>query len=248
MKQIVTLLIALIVFNSCNKTEPIDVLATTSWTAAFAECAGAQNVISLAPTSLIHPSEYELQVNDIEKIKNAKFIVYAGYEILASELLEMVDTSKQTLIKINTSYNIDQLSSSVAAIAKQLKTEEIASKNISSITSKIDSFKQIILTYENEKRQVCSHFFQQDIINELGLDLINIFGPQPLEAYDFKKLNEPATDLIIDNIHNPIGAPLEEILKVKRIELVNFPGTNGTRSLEDVINYNFMKIKKAIRK
>ena len=246
MKQLAILLIALCFITSCKQEKQIEVLATTSWTAAFAKSAGAIQVETLAPSSLLHPSEYELQVSDIQKIKNAKFIVYGGYEVMMKEIMEIIDTTQQQLIQINTGYSLKKLSNAIHKIGFELNTSDIAQQNIDSLQVLVLNFKQLIAHLPKDKQQVSCHFFQQDLVRETGLEVINTFGPQPLEAYDFKALNDDRIDLIIDNVHNPIAKPLEEVLKVKRIELINFPGVNETESLMDVLNYNLSAISEAI--
>ncbi len=49
--------------------------------------------------------------------------------------------------------------------------------------------------------------------------------------------------MIIDNIHNPVGQPFKEVLSDKGyVQLLNFPGRNGTKTLPDVIRYNVRQI------
>jgi hypothetical protein len=42
------------------------IIASTSWVAAIADAAGAQNIRILAPVKLCHPPEYELKPSDLE--------------------------------------------------------------------------------------------------------------------------------------------------------------------------------------
>jgi hypothetical protein len=97
-------------------------------------------------------------------------------------------------------------------------------------------------------KPVIVHFFQEPFIRELGMEPVAVIGPATLEAYqivDIAQMKEVA--LIIDNIHNPVAQPLEEIMTgIPVVELVNFPGVEGTTSLGSVIEFNVAQLKKAM--
>ncbi|HOE99722.1 MAG TPA: ABC transporter substrate-binding protein, partial [Rectinema sp.] len=72
----------------------------------------------------------------------------------------------------------------------------------------------------------------------LGLDVVGTFGPgepSPAVVLDLIK-KKPA--MILDNYHNPGGKALAESLGVPNVLLINFPGKDGTRTIEDVFLYN----------
>jgi zinc transport system substrate-binding protein/iron/zinc/copper transport system substrate-binding protein len=50
--------------------------------------------------------------------------------------------------------------------------------------------------------------------------------------------------MVIDNYHNPSGKPISEAARVPYVELINFPGKDGTRTIEDVFNYNMNRLVK----
>ena len=56
-------------------------VASTTWTAAFADLAGVDEITVIAPATLRHPPEYELVPSDIVTIQNARFFVSAGEEL-----------------------------------------------------------------------------------------------------------------------------------------------------------------------
>jgi len=75
-------------------------------------------------------------------------------------------------------------------------------------------------------------------VNWLGLDVVGTFGPgepSPAVVLDLIK-KKPA--MVIDNYHNPGGKALAESLGVPYVVLINFPGKDGTRTIEDVFLYN----------
>jgi len=62
--------------SSASRT--VSVIASTSWTAAFADLGGADMVEVIAPASLIHPPEYEITVSDVVKIDKADYSSMQG--------------------------------------------------------------------------------------------------------------------------------------------------------------------------
>ena len=215
------------------------VIATSSWTAAYAEAAGAENVVVLAPFEMEHPAEYELRPGDIAKLINAEVIVYAGYEVMTERLKEGLNIPQDKLLLVNTDYNYEKIEKSVMDIAVKLGTEKIASDNLLDIRRVFDEGRKVVSEKKISERQVVAHRFQSSLLNELGLTPVAIFGPASPEASAIATISKIQTPLIIDNIHNPVGRPFREVLPEARYEqLLNFPGLKGTKSLTDVIRYN----------
>ena len=74
------------------------IVASTSWTAAFADIAGADNVETIAPATLRHPPEYEVTVSDIQKITASNLFIYAGFERMMKTLGDSIDGTKMIRI------------------------------------------------------------------------------------------------------------------------------------------------------
>ncbi|HEY3388170.1 MAG TPA: hypothetical protein VGK38_01255, partial [Prolixibacteraceae bacterium] len=109
------------------------VVATTSWTAAYALAAGATDVTVLAPYEMVHPSEYELRPGDIGRLTSANLIIYAGYEVMVDQIKAGLKIPQDKMVKISTSYNYAEIEASVMLIANRLGTEQIAKKNLEEI-------------------------------------------------------------------------------------------------------------------
>jgi len=230
---------------SCNnKPSPAtEVIATTSWTAAYALAAGATKVSVLAPSEMVHPSEYELRPGDISRLSKANLIVYAGYEVMVDQIKSGIKIPEGKMLKISTSYNYAEIEESVLQIAKRLGTEQIAKKNL-------DEIKQLLLNgrIEVQKRglnkgKILVHFFQESFARELGINPAMIFGPAPPEPKEILEMAQTKAVLILDNIHNPVGGAAKDILQNADYKLLlNFPGLNKTRTIADVIRYNIDQI------
>lgn len=227
--------------SSCNnKPLPSNgVIATTSWTAAYALAAGATNVSVLAPYEMVHPSEYELRPGDISRISKANLIVYAGYEVMVNQIKAGLKIPDEKMVKISTSYNYAEIEESVMLIAKRLGTERIAKNNLEEIKQlllkgRIDAHKKGL-----DKQPVLVHFFQESFARELGINPSMIFGPAPPEPKQILEMARTKAVLIMDNAHNPVGGSIKDILKNGDYKLLlNFPGLYQTRTIADVIRYN----------
>jgi zinc transport system substrate-binding protein len=219
------------------------VVATNSWTAAFAKAAGAKNIVVLAPFEMQHPSEYELRAADIPVLVHSSVIIYAGYETMVKRLQSGLDLKKESLLKIETDYSMAAIEKSVMDIAQRLGTEKIALQNLDSIRQIMTEGKSQLDKSGLNSAHVIVNFFQQSIVKEMGFEVEGVFGPAALEAGDINKMAQKESMVIIDNEHNPVGMPLEKIKNgaVYR-QLINFPGLHQTRTLQDVIRYNIKQL------
>ena len=110
----------------------IDVVASTSWTAAFADLAGVDEVETIAPATLRHPPEYEVTVSDIEKITTSKFFIYAGFERMMKTLGDAVGNTQ--MIKIHCNNSVDNIKTETAKNLllqlEQLKNQKRACRTL----------------------------------------------------------------------------------------------------------------------
>lgn len=219
--------------------EPARVVATTSWTAAFAYAAGADSVHVLAPYEMRHPPEYELSPSDLAVISNAEVIVYAGYEGMVARIKEAVGGEGPRLVQIVTDYSRNTLETSITLLGSEFGTVEAAAQSVDELTDFLDTWMAEIAGMGLDDASVIAHLFQKPLAAELGVDVASVFGPAPLEAKQIVTLSGLDVDLIIDNYHNDVGKPLRETMpSVPVVEFVNFPGVAGTRTLLDVLEEN----------
>jgi len=219
------------------------VLASGSWTAAYARSAGADSVDILAPTNLLHPSEYELSIHDMQKINQAGLIIYGGYEVAIAQMKKMLNLDPEKYLAIETNYTEKSIAESLLKIAQRLGSEAQARKSVAEIGALFREARRQVEQLGLKGKPVLVHFFQEAFIRELGMIPAGIIGPAPLEVYEIAGMAKKECVLIIDNVHNPVAQPLKEILKqTPVVELVNFPGYAGTTTLESVIRYNLEQI------
>jgi zinc transport system substrate-binding protein len=222
------------------------VVATNSWTAAFAAAAGAMDIVTLAPSDLRHPAEYELKPSDVAALRGAGLIVYTGFEVMAKKLAEAAGSQRIRLLQIGADYSLATMRASILAIADITATQPKARASIVSLESLMTAWKTELRGAGLTGAPVVVHLFQQPLMAELGFDVRGVFGPGPLEAAQITKLTPLNARFIVDNWHNEAAAPLRETMKSARyVSLINFPGPDGTKSLFDVISDNRARVKVA---
>lgn len=232
-------LVVLLVIAGCagrKPVEPVNVLASTSWTAAYATSAGAEKVELLAPETMLHPSEYELKMVDVKRLMNARFIVYGGYELMVDQMVKSLAGKEAVLSQIETVYRYEVIEKEVIGLSRLFGTEQIAQENLEKIKKVFDNGRLQLKLAKLDQKPVIVHFFQQAFAREMGMNIVGVFGPQQPEAYEVKRLLADSPELILDNFHNPVGVVVEKSAGIARIELLNFPGPGQT--IEDVIESN----------
>jgi len=219
--------------------ENISVVVTSSWTAAYAELAGIDSYSVMAPFEMQHPSEYELQIEDIKRLREADLIICGGYESMMNKIRTGLQIDPERILEIKTDYNLDNITRSVHSIAKIAGTSNKAEKNLQHIRDLFIESREKIENAGLRETPVLAQFFLRSLSEELKLNIAGIFGPRQLEAFDIGELMQIDFKMIIDNAHNPSAKPLAESKKgAEIVYLINFPGVGGTRTLEDVIRYN----------
>lgn len=240
-------LFAALLFTLITPGLPADekiVTASTSWTAAFARAAGAADVRVLAPMELRHPPEYELRPSDLEAVKNSALVIYAGYEKFASKLAETAGGAGLRSLRIRTTNDPGTVKAEAAKIAAVLGTEDRLAAWITAFDPFAEEIRRRILTAWPDRRAVV-HKMQRPFAEWLGLDIVGEYGPaEPSPALVLQLVRlRPA--LVIDNQHNPSGFPIAESAGAAHAPLINFPGKDGTRTIEDVYRYNADVLVKA---
>jgi zinc transport system substrate-binding protein len=246
MKKIDFIVLLILLLTGCKKSEKAGVIVTSSWTAAYVKAAGVTDLAVLAPAEMRHPSEYELDIDDIERLREADLIVCGGYEIMMDRIRNGLKIDPDKIMEIKTDYNLDHMRSSIMAIAGRMGREEVALKNIQEIERTFANAEEMIRLAGITEQPVLVQFFIQPFARQLELNISGIFGPRSLEAFDIIELMNRDFSIILDNAHNPLSAPLVESKDgVKVAYLINFPGTGGTKTLVDVIRYNMTQILEA---
>jgi hypothetical protein len=215
----------------------IRVVATNSWTAAFAAAAGAKDIVTLATADLRHPAEYELKPSDVALLNGAGLIVTTSFEVMAKRLAEAAASRRIRVLRIDADYSFETMRTSILAIADVLGTQGQARVAIADLESFLSSWKQELREDGLYGAPIVVHVFQQPLMAELGFTIKGVFGPAPLEAAQIAKLSAERVTYIVDNWHNEVASPLREtMLQARYASLINFPGPDSTKTLMDVLS------------
>lgn len=219
--------------------EELKVVATTEWTAAFCRAAGLNDVRVLAPASLQHPPDYELKPSDIPALMKADLIVFGGYEGMMERIRAQIAGSDTQMLQIVTAYAPPVIETSVRAIAEAAGTQAYTEVNLKIIGEAYGEARRLTTEAGMSGMTAAVHQFQVPFARGAGLEVVTEFGPAPPGPRLIAETAQSNAQLVLDNRHNPISAPLQEVLPEARgMTLINFPGTGGTRTLADVIVYN----------
>ena len=240
-------LIAFFVSGALSAQTPPRVVATTPWTAAFAMAAGVRDVHVLAPYDLRHPPEYELRATDVVRVQGADLLVFGGYEAMMGRLRAAIGGDSPQMLQIPTDHSRATLNSSIMTIAELTGTVDQAEANLAELMAFIDDWRAEIDATGLSNRTVAVHAFQQAIVRELGITPDVLFGPGPLSARQIDEITRLQPALVIDVWHNESATPLRETHpEAVFVSLINFPGRDGTRSLQEVLQHKRAALTEAV--
>ena len=237
----VFLALSFAVFAGAGTDRPVNsekksIVASTSWVAAIAEAAGAENVRILAPVELRHPPEYELRPSDLVLVSGADYVLFAGWERFAQKLTETAG-AKAALIQVRTDNDPVVLLEEAERLSILFGTEENFRRWRYEFENTIREIKSNVLGAYADRRVVVQRM-QLPFIKWLGLDVVGEYGPAEPSPALIIELARLAPKIVIDNYHGPSGIPISAAARVPYAELINFPGRDGTRTLIDVFRYN----------
>ncbi|GHV23705.1 hypothetical protein FACS189494_11840 [Spirochaetia bacterium] len=220
------------------------IVASTSWVAAIARAAGAERITILAPSELKHPPEYELKPSDLRAASKADIILYASWEMFAKKLAETAGSAGVQIINVYTTNDpvkIKEEARRLASIFGTTEREAAWEKEFDTLTAKLRT--EIQAAYPNKRAAV--NRMQLPFATWAGFTVAGEYGPAEPSPAVIVDLVGLKPNLVIDNYHGPSGIPIAEAAKVPYSELINFPGKDGTVTLEDVFKYNAAVLIKA---
>jgi len=217
------------------------VVASTSWTALMVKAAGPSDVAVLAPAELKHPPEYDFRPSDVEKLKDAKLIVYAGYEPFMKKMLQATQVPEDKVVQVMTVNTPDNLIKQTRLLAEKLGTTEAQKAWEAEFDKAVSAIREAAAKKNVAGKRVLVQKHQAAFAKWLGYQVVAEFGPEELSPSKMGELAALKPDLIIDNFHNPQGQGIADITKCPRVELRNFPGPDH-KSLQDLLMDNARKL------
>ncbi|MCX8021848.1 MAG: metal ABC transporter substrate-binding protein [Syntrophorhabdaceae bacterium] len=219
------------------------VVASTSLTGAIAYAAGAKEVRIITPNSAKHPPEYELVPSDLLKLEGASIVVYAGYERMVSRLLDTSKDKRLTPVQVNTAMSPENIIEQTRKVARALKTEDRQQAWEKSFTEMLKNLRKRLEPY-NEKKAVV-HFHAQPYVRWAGLSVVQVVNPGEVSPKALTDAIAKKPDIVVDILHFPVAKDIAINAKAAYALIINFPGVDGTTTIDDVFNYNTEQILKA---
>lgn len=236
-----TVLYILLTPSETRADEKIIVVASTSWTGAIAEAAGADEVRVLAPFELKHPPEYDYRPSDIAQLRFARLLVYGGYEPFVKKLAYAAGLPQQKMMVIVTSNDPDNLKRQARFLAEKMGTQKREAMWEKAFDKALADIRQQIQKNKINRKKVLVQKYQLPFVKWLGFDIIGVFSADELSPNKVMEYARMKPDMIIDNSHNPQGKPIAEIAKCDYVALINFPSVSA-RTLIELLQENTARL------
>lgn len=236
---VLALMPALCFSQSVSEKKTETYVASTSWVAAIAELAGIDDVVCIAPANLKHPPEYEITPDDIVTVSKAKLFMNAGYERMMKTIAEAAGVDQSKIVKVKTTNTLENLGNMVSMLSDLAMTKPQAAERFSAYSYIIEQARAKIKEKGYDKLTVYANTNQAELCADLGLNVAGKFGSGPLSSDQIAEAALNKYDLVIDNAHNPVAAPIAQV-SPSSVILVwsNFPDHLGGNALYEVIENN----------
>lgn len=201
----------------------VAVVASTTWTGAYASLAGATDITVIAPTSVLHPPDYDPRASDLVAAADADLVVYAEFESFATRLVDAAG-SDATAFAVTLENTTATIETEVMRLAAELGTTDQARANLDEFLPAAEALGAEVAELVSDPAPIAvTEVFMTYWAQWAGLESAGSFGPQPLTAGDLAGMLDLSPTLVIDNLHVPGGQALEAE-GIPRIELINYPG------------------------
>jgi zinc transport system substrate-binding protein len=220
------------------------VVASTSLTAAIATAAGAREVRVLTPLDVKHPPEYELKPSDLLKFEGAQAVVYAGYERMVTRILETSGGKNIVAIRIDTATSPENIILQTKRIASVLHTEKTQAEWETAFHRRLETLKARLAPFTGKRAVVVIH--AQPFAQWAGLEVVQVVSPGELSVKALTEAVAKHPDVVVDVLHMPAARIIAENAKSRYTQIINFPGSENTVTIEDVFEFNTSRLVKAL--
>jgi zinc transport system substrate-binding protein len=200
------------------------VVATTTWEAAFAKAAGAEDVTVIVPASVHHAPDYDPKPSDLTAVADADFVLYAPFEPFASKIKEAAG-SKAKLIEVNLDNSADKATAQVKALGNEFGTAAAADAWTATFTAEYDKLgSDIRAAWPGGKQPTAvAQVFSTWAAQLAGAGIVGTYGPEAVTPGQLSALAAKKPDFVLDNAHMSTGTVLPDT-GAKQIAIVNYPG------------------------
>jgi zinc transport system substrate-binding protein len=224
---------AIVLLSGCSSSEgeqhdhhghahPV-VVATTTWEAAFAEAAGAENVKVIVPPSVHHAPDYDPKPSDLTAVAEADFVLYAPFEPFAAKIKEAAG-SRAELIEVDLDNSADKVKAQVQALGQRFGTTEAAQAWTATFSSEYDKLSGDVRSAWPGGKQptVIAQVFSTWAADLAGAQIVGTYGPEAVTPGQLAELTAKKPRFVLDNAHMSTGTVLPDS-GVGQVSIVNYP-------------------------
>ncbi|WP_433681084.1 metal ABC transporter solute-binding protein, Zn/Mn family [Nocardia sp. CA-119907] len=220
------------------------IVATTTWEAAFAKAAGAEDVTVIVPASVHHAPDYDPKPSDLTAVAEADFVLYAPFEPFAAKIKEAAG-SKAKLIEVNLDNSADRATAQVKSLGTQFGTAAAADGWTATFTAEYDKLgKDIRAAWPGGKQPtMVAQVFSTWAAQLAGADIVGTYGPEAVTPGQVSALAAKKPEFVLDNAHMSSGTVLPDNA-ARQVSIVNYPSQD--RELLTVYRDAAAALKKAM--
>ena len=199
------------------------VVASTTWTGAFAKAAGARNVTVVAPASVPHPPDYDPRPSDLAAVTTADYVLFAPFDAFAPRLRDAAggDAEMVEMTPENTPATIRR---EVTRLGELFGTSARATQWLTTFDQRYGELSaQARAAVPQPAPTAVSHLFMAYWTEFAGVAGVGTFGPEPVTPGELAELTALEPGLVLANAHLPNTPDVPGAITV---ELINFPGAD----------------------
>ncbi|MDA0567446.1 zinc ABC transporter substrate-binding protein [Streptomonospora sp. S1-112] len=200
------------------------VVATTTWQAAFARAAGAQDVTVIVPASVQHAPDYEPRPSDLAAVAGAEFVLYSPFESFAEQITEAAGADAEA-VEVNADNSPDVIAAEVAELGERFGTAEAAREWLAEFDSVRARLREDVEADwpGGERPTAVAQVYAGWAAELAGAEVVGTYGPDQVSPQEVAELSGAEPDLVLDNAHMSTGAVLPDS-GAAEVDVVNYPG------------------------
>ncbi|WP_341720883.1 zinc ABC transporter substrate-binding protein [Micromonospora sp. FIMYZ51] len=199
------------------------VVASTSWVGALAKAAGASEVTLVAPADVAHPSDYQPKARDLKAAADADYVLYAESDGFAPRLIKAAGDDSELVTVLPVEATTRTITTEVTRLATMFGTSDAAKAWLSTFNAEYTRLsRETKAALPNPAPTAVSELLVGYWGSFAGIEVTEVYGPQPLTAKERADLAAKQPKLVLINAHSPKVDP--KISGATRVTLVNYPG------------------------
>lgn len=199
------------------------VVATTTWEAAFAKAAGAEEVKVIVPPSVHHAPDYDPKPSDLTAVAEADFVLYAPFEPFAAKIEEAAG-SKAELIEVDLDNSAEKVKAQVQALGQRFGTSAAAQAWTATFSTEYEKLSGDVRSAWPGGTQptAVAQVFSTWAADLAGARILGTYGPEAVTPGQLVELAAKKPQFVLDNAHMSTGTVLPDA-DVKQVPIVNYP-------------------------